>query len=72
MEINKRSKVKDIENVPGVVDIIEKHTGQVMAPAMFKMAAFMTLQSAAKQAGWSDEQMQACIDDINAVIAAGE
>ena len=25
-----------------------------------------------KQAGWSDEQMQACIDDINAVIAAGE
>ena len=68
MAIDKRSKVKDIENVPGVIEIIKKHTGQEMAPAMFKMAAFMTLQSAAKQAGWSDEQMQACIDDINAVL----
>ena len=69
MEITKRSKVKDIADVPGVIDIIEKHTGQRMAPAMFKMAAFMSLQSAARQAGWSDEQMQACIDDINAAIA---
>jgi phosphohistidine phosphatase SixA len=67
MAIDKRSKVRDIEHVPGVIGIIKKHTGQEMAPAMFKMAAFMTLQSAAKQAGWSDEQMQACIDDINAV-----
>lgn len=69
MTIDKRSKVKDIEKIPGVIEIIKKHTGQEMAPAMFKMAAFMTLQSAAKQAGWSDDQMQKCIEDLNAAQA---
>lgn len=68
MVIDKRSKVKDIEHVPGVIEIIKKHTGQEMAPAMFKMAAFMAIQSAAKQAGWSDDQMNACIVDINAAL----
>ena len=69
MEITKRSKVKDIEKIPGVVDIIKEHTGQVMAPAMFKMAAFMTLQSAAKQAGWGDDILEKCITDLNAALA---
>ena len=68
MEITKRSKVKDIEKIPGVVDIIKEHTGQVMAPAMFKMAAFMTLQSAAKQAGWGDDILEKCITDLNAAL----
>ena len=66
MEITKRSKVKDIEKIPGVVEIIKKHTGQEMAPAMFKMAAFMTLQAAAKQAGWGDDILDKCITDLNA------
>ena len=66
MELTKRSKVKDIEGIPGVVEIIKEHTGQEMAPAMFKMAAFMTLQSAAKQAGWSDEVLEKCVIDLNA------
>ena len=68
MAIDKRSKVKDIANIPGVIDIIKKHSGQEPTPAMVKMASFMTLQSAAKQAGWSEEKMQACIDDINKAL----
>ena len=66
MEITKMSKVKDIEKIPGVIEIIKKHTGQELNSIMMKMASLLTLQAAARQLNWSDEILEKCIADFNA------
>ena len=57
--ITKRSKIREIADLPGITDLLKSHTGQEISPAMLKLASAMNLQSAARSLGWSDEMLDA-------------
>lgn len=63
--ITKRSKIREIADLPGITDLLKSHTGQEISPAMLKLASAMNLQSAARSLGWSDEMLDAMIQEAN-------
>lgn len=65
MALNKRSKVREIAEIPGIIELMKRHTGQEVSPAMLEMAGAMNLQTAARSMGWSDETLDEMITEIN-------
>ena len=37
--ITKRSKIREIADLPGITDLLKSHTGQEISPAMLKLAS---------------------------------
>jgi nucleoside-diphosphate-sugar epimerase len=65
------TRIKEIIALPGVSGLIEKYTGQKISPVYLKLGANMTLQKAGAYMRWSAEQLDAVIDEINALTDRG-
>ena len=61
----KRSKIREIADIPGIIELMKSHTGQEISPAMLKLASAMNLQTAARSLGWSDEVLEAMLQEAN-------
>lgn len=61
----KRSKIKEIADLPGITDLMKAHTGQEITPAMLQLASAMNLQTAARSLGWSDEMIDTMLKELN-------
>ena len=64
---DRNTRIGEIMNLPGIIPLIERHTGQKMAPAYLKLGANITLQKAGAYMRWNDEQLDAVIAEINAL-----
>lgn len=65
MMVTKRSKIRDIVDLPGITELMKSYTGQEISPAMLTLASAMNLQTAARSLGWSDEMLDAMILQVN-------
>ena len=52
---------------PNAREVLEKHAGQTVDASQLAMAMGMTIQQAAGYVGWSQEKIQALVDDLNAL-----
>lgn len=61
----KRSKIREIADLPGITELMKARTGQEISPAMLNLASAMNLQTAARSMGWSDEVLDAMLKEVN-------
>lgn len=66
MIFTKRSKIRELVDLPDITELMKSYTGQEISPAMLTLAAAMSLQTAARSLGWSDEMLDAMILKLNA------
>lgn len=59
------TRIKEIINLPDIVDFLSKHSGQKIAPFTLKMGSNMTLQKAGGYLKWTDEQIQEVVNELN-------
>lgn len=62
---NERTKVREIINLPGVLEIVERHTGHKMNMQTLKMGANFTIQTVGQYLKWTRSQMQSALRDLN-------
>lgn len=69
---DRNTRIKEIMHLPGITALIERHTGQKMSPTYLRLGANVTLQKAGAYMRWNDEQLEAVIEEINALAAGAE
>ena len=70
MTITEDNTVGDIiEQCPDYREIFEKYWGKAVPEAMLKLVKPLKVRHSAKRAGWSQEQVDAFLKDVNDRIA---
>jgi len=64
---DRNTRIKEIIGLPGITELIEKHTGRKVSATYLRLGANVTLQKAGDYMRWSDKQLDAVIDEINAL-----
>lgn len=60
-----KTKVREIMNLPGILDIVEKYTNRRINMATLKMGANITIQMVGNYLHWSKTQMQQVLKELN-------
>jgi len=65
VKYTRETRLREISNLPGIIDFISKHSGQKIEPYALILGGGITLQKAGGYLKWTDEQIQKVVDELN-------